>query len=253
MINNGSFLEKLVQLIEQSISPGSVVEQNVNLPILGSKNGATAQCDIVIRTGKPPIETITLVEVQDRQKPVDINEFRGWQQKLQDVGAQHLYCVSRKPFPESIREKAALAGNTVKLITLTELNADKIPIDFLKPNFIDHDVDVPHIQKKKVEFPSLMDVENRAKLELVTQDLEQLKTNDLKFSFNPPTVTALSAICINHVSDRKDVDSQTDTLMLGFDQPLFYLYANSEFIPIQLEIEFTWKSKRIEIPVTILS
>lgn len=251
--NDGSFLERLVQIIEQSLAPGSIVERNVKLPILSSRGGATAQCDVVIRTGVPPRETITIIEVQDRQSPVDINEFRGWQQKLHDVGAQHLYCVSRKPFPPSIKEKAALSGSTIKLITLTELDQDRIPINFFTTTFIYHDIDVPAIRKKEVIFPSLQNETSMEKLEASLKDLSQLKSNDLKFSFNLPALIALSTICIHHVSGRKDVAAHTETLALGFDRPLFFLYANSEFVPIKLIIEFTWSSKRVEIPVTILS
>jgi hypothetical protein len=252
-INDGSFLERLVQVIEQSLAPGSIVERNVKLPILSSGSGATAQCDVVIRSGIPARQTITIVEVQDRQVPVDINEFRGWQQKLLDVGAQHLYCVSRKPFPQSIKEKAALSGNTIKLITLTELDAEKIPINFFKTTFIYHDVDVPQIRKKEVIFPSLQGEKSVERLAAVVKDLSQLNTNDLKFSFTPPVLTALSTICIHHVSGRKDVAAHTETLALGFDRPVFYLYALQKFVPIKLNIEFTWTSKRVEIPVAILS
>lgn len=117
-------MERLVQLIEQSISPDSIVERDVRLPILTSLTGNNAQCDIVIRAGRPPRQTITIVEVQDRQKPVDINDFRGWLQKLKDVGAQHLYCVSRQSFSKGIKEQAALHGTTVKLITLKQLDID---------------------------------------------------------------------------------------------------------------------------------
>ncbi len=252
-LNDSSFLERLVQVIEQSLAPGSIVERNVKLPILASGSGATAQCDVVIRSGTPARQTITIVEVQDRQVPVDINEFRGWQQKLDDVGAQHLYCVSRKPFPQSIKEKAALSGNTIKLITLTELDAKQIPINFFKTIFIYHDVDVPHIHKKEVIFPSLQDEKSREKLSAVLKDLSLLKTNDLKFSFTPPVLTALSTICIHHVSGRADTIDQTETLAIGFDRPLFFLYANCGFLPIKLNIEFIWNSKRVEIPVTVLS
>jgi hypothetical protein len=99
---DGAFMEKLVQLIEQSIEPDSIGERNVRLPILTSPTASTAQRDIVICKGRPPRQTITIVEVQDRQKPVDMNEFRGWLSKLKDVGAQHLYCVSGKSFSKSI-------------------------------------------------------------------------------------------------------------------------------------------------------
>lgn len=252
-INDGSFLEKLVQLIEQSIAPEAVVERNVRLPILGSASGAMAQCDIVIRNGKPPRQTVTIVEVQDREKPVDINTFRGWQQKLQDVGAQHLYCVSRQPFSESIKEKAVLSGNTVKLITLTTLDVDKIPLNFFKRVFMYQHFDIPYARKKAVHFPSLQGDHNRENREIVTHELKQLKTNDLKFSFYPPRLTALSTICIHNVSPEVNLTCETRILRIGFDKPLFFHLSTGEFIPIQLELEFTATAKLIEMPDSILS
>jgi len=59
-------LEHIVQLIEKSISPEAVVEHNQFLPVIGSPTGAKRQCDVVIRSGQKPRETITIVEVQDR-------------------------------------------------------------------------------------------------------------------------------------------------------------------------------------------
>lgn len=253
MVNDGVFLEKLVQVIEQSISPDSIVQQNVALPVLNSRTGAKAQCDIVIRTGRPPRETITIVEVQDRRRAVSVNEFRGWQLKLQQVGAQHLYCVSRKPFPKSIREIAAQSGNTIKLITLSELAPGQIPINFFETSFTYNDIDVPHIRKRSFAFPSLMGEINKEALDAVTQELNQLHSNDLKFSFNPPSLTALSAICISHISHKKETIPKTATLTLGVDQPLFFLLRSMRFVPIELDIEFTWSSKRVEIPYAILS
>ena len=174
--NDGSFLERLVQVIEQSLAPGSIVERNIKLPVLNSKSGRTAQCDVIIRTGLPPRETITIIEVQDRLAPVDINDFRGWLEKLEEVGAQHLYCVSRKPFPESIKENATESGNKVKLVTLAEIDSDQIPINFFKTTFIYHDTDVTSFHKKRVVFPSLEGEISGDKLESVKKDLDQLKS-----------------------------------------------------------------------------
>lgn len=70
MAKDGKQLEQLVHLIEKSIEPNAQVEHNVQMPILNSRIGATTQCDIVIRTGTPPRQTITLVEVQDRGSQV---------------------------------------------------------------------------------------------------------------------------------------------------------------------------------------
>lgn len=118
MAKDGKQLEHLVHLIEKSISPGAKVELDVDMPILNSRIGATTQCDIVIRSGTPPRQTITIVEVQDRAGQVKPNDFRGWKQKREDVGAQHLICVSRQEFPKSIKEQAALSGNSILLINL---------------------------------------------------------------------------------------------------------------------------------------
>ncbi|MBL6932308.1 MAG: hypothetical protein ISR45_05120, partial [Rhodospirillales bacterium] len=95
MKNDGKDLEHLVHAIEQSIAPDSVVEHDVNLPVISSGSGRTRQCDVVIRSGQKPRETITIVEVQDRGSKPDINTFGGWLQKLEEVGGQHLICVSR--------------------------------------------------------------------------------------------------------------------------------------------------------------
>nr|WP_320189842.1 hypothetical protein [uncultured Desulfobacter sp.] len=98
---------------------------------LNSHKGATRQCDIVIKNGEPPRETISIVEVQDRVSKVDINTFDGWCQKMRDVGAQHLICVSKKGFPSSIIEKALRIGPTVRLLTLSELSSGNWPVNFL--------------------------------------------------------------------------------------------------------------------------
>ena len=119
--------ERVISILEKSISPDSVVEHDVDLPDL-TKSSKTRQCDIVIRTGTPPRETITIVEVQDRNSKFDINTFDGICVKMQKVGAQHLICVSRQGFPLSIRKEALKKGPTVRLVTLGELETDEWPV-----------------------------------------------------------------------------------------------------------------------------
>jgi hypothetical protein len=254
MYNDGKYLEKLVHVIEQSIAPDSIVEHNVSLPIIGSKIGAAAQCDIVIRTGKKPRETITIIEVQDRNKPVDINDFRGWQQKLTDVGAQHLYCVSTKEFPGSIKEKAALSGNTIKLITLKELHENEIPITLFNFIFQYHDPDILHIKRNKTSFDQA-EIQNLGiEMTQVERELKTLKTNDLKFSTNKKDLMALSTLCIQNIKTNKDVISETSELELGYDKkaPLFF-FINGGFISICIGITYTWSYKIISVPVSVLS
>lgn len=118
-------VERLVAMLEKALMPEARVEHDVRLPNL--RTGHPSQCDIVIRYGRPPRETMTIVEVQDRSSRVAINEFRGWLKKREDVGAQHLICVSALPFPQSIIDDVKLIGPTVRLVTLRELERNDWP------------------------------------------------------------------------------------------------------------------------------
>jgi len=107
-------------MIEQATSPTAVVQHDIKLPVLGKKR--VRQCDVVIRFGKPPRQTIAIVEVQKRGKRPEITTFHGWVQKMREVGAQHLFCVSEAGYPESIVEEVAtVLGPTVRLLTLKNL------------------------------------------------------------------------------------------------------------------------------------
>lgn len=130
-------IEKLVQLIEKSISPDSTVEHDIKLPDLTSNSNAKRQCDIVIKSGNPPRQTITIVEVQSRNSKFNITFFQGLIQKMRDVGAQHLICVSTEGFTKTIKEKASELGGTVRLVKLTKHDTDSFPINFFKMKFID--------------------------------------------------------------------------------------------------------------------
>jgi hypothetical protein len=128
--------EKIVKLIEEVLSPNSYIEHDVKLPDLNSISRATRQCDLIIRNGEPPRQTLSIVEIQDRGKKVDITMFDGWVQKMRDVGAQHLICVSKKGFPKSIIEKAMRIGPTVRLITLEQLEKKDWPLNFFSSSVV---------------------------------------------------------------------------------------------------------------------
>ena len=100
------------------LSPESVIQHNDHLPEIVT--GTLRQCDITIRTGKPPRQTLTIDEVQDRTRDVEIGDYEGWCLKREKLGAQHLICVSVSGFPKSVRQDAALRGDTVRLMTLLD-------------------------------------------------------------------------------------------------------------------------------------
>lgn len=119
-------VEKVVALLEKSLAPDARVTHNVKLPCLTT--GHYEQCDVLIETGQEPRVTRTIVEVQRRNERVKPNDFRGWCQKMRDVGANRLICVSAKPFPRSIKDKVAKElGPTVLLVQLSALEAKQWP------------------------------------------------------------------------------------------------------------------------------
>ncbi len=123
-------VEKVVALLEKSLAPESRVRHNVMLPCLIT--GHKVQCDVVIETGQEPRVTRTIVEVQKRNSRVKPNDFRGWCQKIRDVGAHRLICVSAKPFPQSVRDKVARElGPTVWLLRLEALRIEQWPFQVI--------------------------------------------------------------------------------------------------------------------------
>ncbi len=190
--------EEVVTLLEQAISPGAKVERNVQLPNL-TDQGEKCQCDVVIRNGQPPRETISIVEVQDRGSKVKINTFRGWCMKMRDVGAQHLICVSEKGFPRSIRKKALKMGPTVRLLTLTQLESkERWPLDFFSNV----------VQNPRRELTKVFNVELRYKNEKNTEPVEfDVKLDAPDFQYNGRWVSSkeLFFAHLNYLEDQGNV------------------------------------------------
>ncbi len=126
-------VEEVAALLEKSITPFAKVEHNVRLPVIGKSR--RRQCDVVITYGEHPRQTVAIVEVQRRQSKPDINTFHGWHHKMEEVGAQHLICVSMQGYPKSIIDEVATRyGPTVRLLTLAQLRETKVPgLEFVYP------------------------------------------------------------------------------------------------------------------------
>lgn len=121
-------VERVVALLEQAIAPGARVEHDVEL--WDYEAGVPRQCDVVIKQGKPPRETVTMVEVQDRGRRVTLPTFEGWCKKREKVRAQHLVCVSQKGFSRSVVQEAARQGEVVRLVELKNLEQTAWPLKF---------------------------------------------------------------------------------------------------------------------------
>ncbi|UVM21639.1 hypothetical protein [Pseudomonas wadenswilerensis] len=253
MSKPGDDLEKIVEIIERSISPTARIEQNVFLPVLTSTQGHTAQCDIVIRNGSPPRETLTIVEVQDRNSKVDINTFRGWLGKIEDVGAQHLICVSRKDFASSIKEKAGQSGSKIFLVTLKDLSPERIPLDFIKFIFLYHHINIKNIRSiRPYVGPGQI-----AKLGLKPL---QHELGDKIWSLDKTNMISLLDICRLSVRDKQDLlNSATSEDGVGkasfsnAGEDTLYYYYDDEFVRLGLDCEFEWESEHAEIPMSVAS
>lgn len=248
---SGKDLEKLVQLIEKSIDPNARVERDIQMPILNSRIGATTQCDIVIRTGTPPRETITIFEIQDRNYQVKPNDFRGWLQKLDDVGAQHLICVSRKEFPESIKEQAVLSGNKVHLIKISSLETDLIPLEILNLQQSYRDFNLLSIGEIKVYF--YINSENE-KSEIDAFNSTVINVNEPIFSFNMKDRITIYQMCRNAIITDEEYSNGKNTLRLNFNnEQNLYIHINNDYHLIAFEIDFEWENRITKIPYSVLA
>lgn len=148
--------EKIVAAFEKRISEESEIMHNVILPDL-SGDSEGRQCDVVIKSGKFPRESLTIVEVQDRKSQIDITTFDGFVTKMRSVGAQHLIVVSRKEFPMSVKKRAQSLGPTVRLIKFNELMKNEFIINFMDDYImlLNHDLENYVVRIKKFENESM--------------------------------------------------------------------------------------------------
>lgn len=253
MKNNWKELEHIVRLIEQSISPDSVVDHNVNLPVIGSQIGATRQCDVVIRFGQKPRETISIVEVQNRISKPDINTFGGWLDKLEAVGAQHLICVSHHDFPASIKEKAFKLGNTVRLITLKELDAEDIPINVV---FNYQGFDVKALKEVNL-ITSKSEAEALGIRDIIANKFKEdckLNANEQCWSLDKKELVPLFILCRDFIVRHKGENEGEGRITFNEKKgPKLYMFVGGHFLRVGLDCVFLWTCEEIEKPISVLS
>ncbi|MCR4377275.1 MAG: hypothetical protein NUV50_04170 [Rhodospirillales bacterium] len=256
MANDGKEFERLVHLIERSIGPGAALEHDVQLPVIGSLSGRTRQCDLVIRTGSKPRETITIVEVQDRSRPIEVNTFGGWLTKLDEVRAQHLICVSRHDFPESIKEAATVRGNTVRLITLKELDAEFIPLDFFSMTFEYDHFDVTEFSEASCG-PKTSEIEAlgiRDAYEALKSRISTINVNDRLWSLDGKEFLSMYELC-KMFGNVPYGDGEGDgEISFNHDEgPALYIHVDGLFPRVALDFKFHWTRKIIRKPMSVLS
>jgi len=120
--------EKVVTVLERHLTPDARILQHQYLPVLNGDPGERREVDVLIEQGVEPRITRSIVEVQKRGTKPTRSEFDAWLAKMEEVGAQHLICVSEKGFTKPQMRKARQRGPTVRLLTLAELEANESPL-----------------------------------------------------------------------------------------------------------------------------
>ena len=136
----GKLKEKIVTILERHIDQSAHVSCDVMMPVIAHPEMQPRQIDVLIKTGTPTRPTITIVEVQDRTSKPSRGEFDGWLEKMKEVGAQHLMCVTKAGYPKSIVTKASKIGPSVRLFTLKQLEEAKDNV--LPPSIMSNELDV---------------------------------------------------------------------------------------------------------------
>lgn len=254
MDDKGIYLEKIVEIFEKSINPTATIERDVQLPVINSSEGETTQCDIVITTGIKPRETVTIVEVQNRTRKPERNDVWGWIEKLNQVDAQHLICVSKKGFSKSVKEIARLHSNKIKLIHLKEIDIEAIPLDMFNVYFSYEDFKIEAIQEGEIKIWWVdLDVFGIDEKEI---DLGKIKYTDKVFSRenrDKSKLISLADLCSEIVPTLMEDGYGEDRLVIRKEnEPLYLFYANV-YLEIEIDIKFKWRKTVVDIPVNILA
>ncbi|MBY7972389.1 hypothetical protein KW462_00710 [Vibrio fluvialis] len=251
MAKSGDDLEKIVELIERSISPSSVIRQNVLLPVLNSQTGRARQCDVVIESGPEFRCNVTIVEVQDRKSQVNIANFNDWLTKLDDVGANSLICISRQEFPESVKEVARFQGNRVLLVNLKEETPETLPLKFLSFYVAYENVSI-------IGIDALRCCVEKGSTDLASLDSQIVCSNEKIWSrdkVSKMSIVELLAPLIKELhDDSKGIIKDEASFTFKNDRRLvLYCYVDSEYIRVGLDVDVQYVYDNHLLPMTVSS
>jgi len=252
MPENWKEIEKLVHLIERSINPGSEVLHDQNLPVINSPSGRTRQCDVVIVSGTEKRKTTTIVEVQNRKSKVDINTFNGWLEKLREVGAQHLVCVSMQEFPSSIKEKASQIGSSVILVNLQQSKEpDSIPLQLINSRSTFSDFDIQKLSDPTITYSK--DYIDSTELTKEDLQIDPFGINDEIFSLDGITLTTIFKISQGNLEKRYYNAPKIQEIVIKEPQEI-YVFIKGVFLKIkELSYKIEWSHCLHNIPPTVMT
>lgn len=232
--------ESLVALLEGVLTKDARIQQDVHLPRVDIES--TRQCDVVVTTGEPPRQQITIVEVQDRKKKYSAESFDGHLAKLDQVGANHLIVVATSGFAKSVLQKAKRVGPKVRLMLLKELEGGLWPLGI-------------HSDFKRVAFTNV-EIHGAHFLESVRPTEGMIPFRDMRFSAGADPVLRTfedlideTLVAHSELWHRLGTGSHrrrlhTSTAALGW-----YLHLDSKKLPFDMVIDGTFDLERHVIPM----
>lgn len=253
--NDGKYLEKIVELLEKSIDGEAKIEFDQRLPIINSTTGATRQCDVVITTGKPARETVTIVEVQDRKSKTVVNDVGGWDNKRKSVGAHHLICVSRFRFTKTIREMADQSGGTIRLVTLSELNVDEFPFDIFGQGVREPRMEITSPVALELGLIEPNGIKDFDAIDRLNAFLKQDGVLDEVFiTYDKKTRASLGKILFNrHQPILETAEGEMElSIESNVDGPLFLKFEGI-FFGLILSAKYSWKTTVTYHPFSMIS
>lgn len=223
--------------------------------MLGRPDREPRQCDIVITYGDAPRQTITIVEVQDRNSKPDITTFHGWIKKMQEVGAQHLICVSALGYPESIiNDVAKEFGPTVRLMTLQEFEEGGLP-PLILPSTLVH-------RSPSFYYETLGPLKLEHSPDIVGMDLKlddpifSLDDNEERNSLNELAAQVLAKDVTTHFAKHGMLEPPEFTVQLSFgaaERTLWLHIKGQRFKVLNLGATVKVAMRVAEVPMSLLS
>jgi hypothetical protein len=251
LAHDGRDLEKLVALIERSVSPGTVVQHDVHLPVLTSTVGAKCQCDVVVIRDPGPRQTLTIIEVQDRGRQVVPNDVRGWMGKMKEVGAQHLIAVSRREYSRSVKERASQSGGSIRLVTLETLDCDSFPVDFVYFEFSFVSFEVISYDQVSLFAPGLKELPPS----VATKFRSKTGFDSNEYCFSEDGVHRLSAYQLCRRALSLPDEDLSGTTEFKFNIPMsgrLYVHVDEHALEIGLSFTASWENEVFSMPVQVL-
>lgn len=148
MSNDGKDIERLIALLERSLSPKGVqIEVNSPDRIAGKTSGSLREVDVSLRSQVGSTEILIVLECRDHNTPQDVTWIEQLVGKRREIGADKIVAVSSSGFTSGATNYAV--NNGIELRTIEEVNPEEISLWFDMTEIPFHE---RHYEFSRVDF-----------------------------------------------------------------------------------------------------